>query len=196
MPSVSAAPTHARCLSPLPATCTRNAQRDAGDAGRAARRPRPEAPNLLTDGDVEVPPEGDHLWNFSGDLRTPQWCVSVTGILQTAAAQDLLGDPTAQYDSIQNINSCVVYDTPRTRSYEVPSKHYLLASYEKLPIDWEADAQHGRLEYTVRQSPPCNRAMPHGTRLHRSPTFEDLPCHRPMSSRALRSARSSCRCSA
>jgi len=110
-----------------------------------------------------VPDEGDYYWNFSGDLRNPQWCASATAILQSRAAQDLLGDPAAQYYSIQSINACVVYKTPQERSYEVPSTLDLEASYKQLPLDLEVDARHGRLAGTVRQAPPFNRAMLHAS---------------------------------
>ena len=112
-----------------------------------------------------MPANGDYYWNFSGDLRNPQWCASATAILQSCAAQDLLGDPAAQYNSIQSINACVKYDTPLLRSYEVPSTSDLEASYKQLPHDLEVDARHGRLEGTVRQTPPFNRAMLHASSL-------------------------------
>jgi len=144
----------ARSLSPCPAPRQHDAPRHAPTSGTS------------TDGErVEVPDEGDHYWNFSGDLRNPQWCASATAILQSRAAQDLLDDPAAQYNSIPSINACVVYDTPQARSYEVPSTPDLEASYEQLPRDLEVDAQHGRLEGTVRQTPPFNRAMLHASSL-------------------------------
>ena len=125
-----------------------------------------DAPHPITDGErVEVPDEGDHLWNFSGDLSNPQWCASATAILQSRAAQDLLNDPAAQYSSIPSINACVVYGTPQARLYEVPSTPDLEASYVQLPRDLEVDARHGRLEGTVRQTPPFNRAMLHASSL-------------------------------
>ena len=101
---------------------------------------------------MEVPPEGDYLWNFTGDLLNPQWSVSATAILQTAVAQDLLEDPTAQYHDVPNVNTCTTYDTPLVNSYEVPSKDALVASYKKMKTDLEVDAQYGRLGGTVGQT--------------------------------------------
>ena len=162
-----------------------------------------------------VPDEGDHYWNQSGDVLNPQWCVSATATLQSRAAQDVLGDADAHYNSVQSVNSCTKYFTQRARSYEVPSTSDLEASYALLPFDFEVDARHDRLGGTVSQTPPFNPATLHGTHLHgcvpcmwesenasRSPPSlslialpQGLPCvrtpGRPMSSRALCSARSS-----
>ena len=101
---------------------------------------------------MEVPPEGDYLWNFTGTLDNPQWCVSATAILQTAAAQDVLQHPDAKYYDLPNVNTCTKFDTPLVASYEVPSKDALVASYKKVTTDLEVDAQYGRLRGTVGQT--------------------------------------------